>query len=268
MFVAPKGKILLACDLSQAESWIVAYRANEPKMKEALKLGIIHDLTASRFFGYDSVDNFLELKKTKPEIHKTQRYLGKRGNHGLAYKMGYVRHAQSVNKDSDKPPYVVISLAEAKRQFEVWHSFYNMKDWWSDIEKQLWDTRTLKTVYGFSRHFYGHPKDASTIGEATAFEPQATVAQHFYGKQQPGNEIAGGLLEIYHKIVKPSNDIKIVNTSHDSLCMEIPLGLEKEIGEHTVKLLSRPIIINGDDFIIPVDCEIGDRYGELEKFKL
>lgn len=268
VFVAPPGKTFLACDLSQAESWIVAYKANESKMKESLNKGLIHDLTASVLFGYESVERFMEIKKENPEIYTTQRYLGKRDNHGLAYRMGYKTQAESINKDSDKPPYVTISLAESKRQYELWHSFYSIKDWWNDIDRQLWDTRRLRTVYGFERTFFGDPRDSATQREATAFEPQSTVAQHFYGKLQPGNEIPGGLLEIYRQLVMPFKDILIVNTAHDSLCLEVPEKNYKDIAEQVVKLLRRPIVINGDDFIIPVDAEVGTRFGEMRKYKI
>jgi hypothetical protein len=39
---AKPNHLLLAFDLSQAESWVVAYLANEPRMKKALMYGDIN----------------------------------------------------------------------------------------------------------------------------------------------------------------------------------------------------------------------------------
>jgi hypothetical protein len=35
-----------------------------------------------------------------------------------------------------------------------------------------------------------------------------------------------------------------------------------------VSLLKRPLVIKGREFTIPVDCEMGERWGELTKVKI
>src|SRR5881628_249621 len=100
MIVAPKGKTLIAFDLSQAETWVVAWLANEPNMKHFLLNSDIHTETAVALF-----------HKLFAQIIVEERYIGKQNNHANSYGMGPDRQAQVINKRSDQPPYVTVSVA-------------------------------------------------------------------------------------------------------------------------------------------------------------
>lgn len=259
MIVAPKGKVLIACDLSQAESWIVAYRANEPRMKHALNFGDIHRETALGFF------------PKPPELIITEeRYIGKQFNHASSYRMGPERAAEIINKKSDQPPFVTVSLTQAKEFSRKWHTLYNVKTWWSEIEEQLNQTRSITTAYGRKRHFFAAWGN-ELFKEATAYEPQSTVADHFNGAVHPELGIEGGLLGIYRKLIKTGSynqELKIVHQAHDSLMMECPQEVSLEVAGIMTEQLRRPLVINGEEFTIPSDCEIGERWGEMEKVKV
>lgn len=256
MIVAPKGKLLVSLDLSQAETWVSAFLANEPNMKNSLLNGDIHTDTAAY------------LDNCKPEeVTATGRYSGKRCNHALTYRMSYLRLVQVVNKESDKPPYVVFSYPQGKRLYDKWHQLYNLKNWWSQIEYELGqNARTLTTPYGRIRTFFAG-WGQELFKEATAYVPQSTVADHLNGAIQPELGIAGGLLEVYRRFVKANQVIKIINQSHDSFISEIDTELVDEIAPQLIALVKRPLVVNGETFTIPVDCEIGERWGELEKRK-
>lgn len=254
MIVAPKGKVLIACDLSQAESWIVAFKANEPRMKHALMFGDIHRETAIGFFD-----------KPASEIITEERYIGKQYNHASSYRMGPERAAEVINKKSDQPPYVTVSIPQSKVFASKWHSLYNVKTWWAEIDEQLNKTRTLTTTYGRKREFFAAWGN-ELFKEATAFEPQSTVADHFNGALHPELRIPGGLLEVHRQV--RCAEIPIVHQAHDSLMVECPIGIEKEIAGKIMSLLRRPLIVNYEELTIPVDCEIGERWGEMEKVKL
>jgi DNA polymerase I-like protein with 3'-5' exonuclease and polymerase domains len=259
---AEEGKTLIACDLSQAETWIVGYDAREPKMIQELKYGDIHKRTASIIF-----------EKDFSLITEIERYGGKRTNHATSYGMKPPRFAQVVNKESDQPPYLVISTAQARRFQNLWHGYYTQvkNEFWGGIQEQLKNNRTLENYYGFPRQFWG-PWGDELFKEGYAFIPQSTVAAHFNGAEQYGNEIPGGMLEIKKRIIDtPSNrsgEIKIINQSHDSCMLEVPTGSARDILEEVGQLLYRPIIIKGEECWIPVDGEIGERWGEMEKVKL
>jgi DNA polymerase I-like protein with 3'-5' exonuclease and polymerase domains len=262
MFIAPKDKLIVMVDLSQAESWIVAYLANEVKMKEALALGIIHEQTAANALFFCPIE----------EVSKTMRYLGKRSNHALSYRMSGKRLTQVVNKDSDQPPFITITNQQGNEYHDNWHRYYDLKEWWYSIEKQLDRDRTLITPYGRRRTFYGNlqnPYERHEVHkQATAHVPQSTIADHFTGKLHPELGIKGGLKEVYRQVIQPSSgNIELCNMSHDSLAMYVPKNLVSEITEQTKQLIARPIVVNGELFTIPVDAEIGERYGSLEKVK-
>lgn len=273
IFVAPKDKLLVAADLSQAESWIVAYLAQERNMQYSLNESDIHtDSAAALFFP----DNYCQHKWKKIEdesrscticgiiVTKPMRYIGKRYNHASAYRMKPPRAAQVINKDSDKPPYVTVTLDESKTFSANWHNRYNLKIWWREIEAQLNYNRALVTTYGRSRTFFGAWGD-ELFKEATAFEPQSTVADHFNGMTHPILRVEGGLRMIYKKLVKPYKDRQIVNQAHDSFMAEVPKQDAVEFAHESKSLLLRPLIIKDVEFTIPVDSEMGERWGELEK---
>lgn len=274
MIVAAPGNVLVAADLSQAESWVVAYLADEPNMKKSLHDGDIHTETAGSALFHPDVgcqhnwhtedkELWTCLNGCEHTVVKTGRYIGKRYNHASAYRMSYIRAAEVINKDSDKPPYVTVTLEESKTFSTRWHQFYNIKNWWNEIEQQLSRERAITTSYGRKRIFFAQWGE-SLFKEATAYEPQSTVADHFNGMVHPQVGVKGGLLEIYRQLVKPYPEHKIINQSHDSAILEVPVTVGHEIVERMQVLLRRPIVIHGEEFTIPTDGEIGERWGEME----
>lgn len=260
--MAPKGKLLVNFDLAQAESWIVAYLANEATIKHVLQHGDFHRETGQRALNKYTDDEWEALESP---VRKVLRYTGKRYNHASAYRMGAFRAAEVINKDSDKPPYVTVSIAESKLYYQAWHGYYNIKPWWDEIEYQLNLTRTLKTPYGRIRYFSNSWGD-ELFKEATAYVPQSTVADHMNGCVQDELGVEGGVLWVHRKFVEPGF-IKIINQSHDSILCEIPEHDVLELCPQIQKELLRPLVVNGEEFTIPVDCEIGERWGELKEQK-
>ena len=254
MIQAPKGKLLIQTDLSQAESWVVAYLANEQNMKHFLLNSDIHTEAAVELFD-----------KPFEEVIVEERYIGKQNNHANSYGMGPQRQAQVINKRSDQPPYVTVTIAQCKFYQTKWHGlFTGIRLWHNDIKYQLQQTMTLVTPYGRRRTFFGAWGE-ELWKEAYAHIPQSTVSDHFRGCVQPELGIAGGLLEVYKTVV--TDEIRIINDSHDSCIVEAPKEVAQEVGERVRELLRRPLVINGEEVTIPVDLEIGERWGEMEKVK-
>jgi len=275
MIQAPPNKVLIAFDLSQAESWIVAFRSNERNMKQALLYGDIHTETAGNalFHANTGCPHTWNIKikgeiwacpLCELEVTKLMRYVGKRYNHASAYRMGAERAAQVINKDSDKPPYFTVTVKQSKVFSESWHSYYNLKPWWYNIEEQLNRTRTITTVYGRTRMFFKQWGN-ELFKEATAYEPQSTVGDHFNGMVQPDLNIKGGLREVYLQLVKPYDDHRVINQSHDSAILEVPKSIASDLFDPIKKLMMRPLVINNEEFTIPVDVEWGERWSEMEK---
>lgn len=254
MVCAGKGKVLVNCDLNQAESWLVAGLSGSKNMMTALLANILHEQTASAIY-----------EKSMELVTKDERYTGKRVNHASGYRMSPERFTQVYNKDSPIP----ISTKQARQYSIAWHNLYpEIKNfWWPDIEEQLNKTRTLTTPYGRKRMFF-QAWGNELFKEATAYTPQSTVADHFNGLTHPDLGIVGGLLAFKRQVVDKSNgEIRIINQSHDSALLELPHRIASDIALSFMSLLRRPIPINGELVTIPVDAEIGERWGELEKLK-
>ena len=261
IFVPDEGNIFVAADFSQAESWIVAYLSEDDRMKEALHAGRIHETTAAALY-----------KKPIQEITKTERYCGKQCNHAFAYRMEAYRHMEVVNSYSTEPPFISITLPESERRHRIWHSLYfNVSQkWWPQIEHDLVTKRFLRTPYGRIRRFYGDLREGSArkkaLKEATAFLPQSTIADHVFGARQDSQR-AGGILEVYRTVVE-SGLGKIVNTSHDSVAIECLRQSGDDVVSALVQALKRPMVVKGEEFVIPVEVEMGENYGEMKKVQI
>lgn len=254
MIVAPKGKVLVACDLSQAETWIVAWLSNEHNMKHFLLTSDIHTETAvymfSTPFGLVTVE---------------MRYIGKQNNHANSYGMKAAQQARVINKRSDQPPYVVVTIKQCKKYQEAWHSLYpGVHMWHESTKEQLRRNMTLVTPYGRSRTFFGNWGD-DLFKQAYAHVPQSTVSDHFHGCVQPELGIKGGLIAVRENIC--TDEILLCHDAHDSCMLEVPKQNALEIGERLRATLRRPLIVNGEEITIPVDLEIGERWGEMDKIK-
>lgn len=269
VFVAPKDKLLVSIDLAQAESWVVAYLANERNMKYALKFSDIHcQGTGAILFvtgcGHDWVKGENKCKNCGVVLSKNQRYLGKRYNHATSYGMKSDKAARIINADSDKPPYVTVTSAESEIYHNRWHQYYNVKGWWAEV---LSKGHVMTTTYGRTRTFYGIWGD-DLEREKIANEPQSTVADHFNGAIHPLIGIPGGLITIYRTLIRPYREHRILNQSHDSCILELPKQSAAQIGIEAQQLLKRPMVIKGEEFIIPTDGKIGDRWDEAQMEKL
>lgn len=254
---ASPGHVLISMDFSQAETWVVAYLANEPSMKHSLKTSDVHRDTAA-----------FALFNCRPEdVTPVMRYTAKRCNHALSYRMGPERAAQVINSDSDAPPYLVVTNKQTKEFAAKWLQYYKgINNWWLAIDECMARNRTIITTYGRKRVFFGqYGKELAK--EMTAFEPQSTVADHCNGRVHPQLNIEGGLRGIYNHIVVPKLG-SIVNQSHDSVIVETPLRLASECAAIMYKEMYRPLIIKDEQFYIPVDCEMGERWGELQEVEI
>lgn len=257
MFVSRSDNhTLVQLDLSQAESWVVAYLSDDPNMKDALIHHDIHTVTATALFDLTS-------PPTKP-----QRYTGKRCNHAFAYRMSPQRFVQVFNKDAGEMGLPQISMRDGVSFSNKWIKLYSgIKIWWSNIEDKLGKTRTLVTPYGRVRTFFGQ-WGQDLFKKATAFLPQSTVADHFNGAVQREVGIQGGLLQIYKQIVAPSNgEILLCNQSHDSCILDVPDNRVAEVADHAKMLLLRPFVVNSVELLIPVSIETGKRWGELSDYQ-
>ena len=261
MIVSRPGYVLASFDLKQAESWVVAYLANEARMKDALQHDDIHLVTAAEAF-----KPYFKLERA--QVTKEVRYTAKRFNHATCYRMGPGRAIEIINKDANELGLnIVLTQKDGKELYDLWHSFYHLKAWWDQIEWQLMNNaRTLRTPYGRLRTFFDAPGN-ELWKKATAHVPQSTVSDHMKGKVQKEVGVEGGLKVIYEHWVKPGH-LFLCHEGHDSAVLELPLATKSDLIPQVYSTLLRPLVINGEEFTIPVDIEVGERWGELEPYEV
>jgi hypothetical protein len=253
MFIAPKDHVFLQMDLSQAETWVSAHLAKEYTMIHALKEEDIHVVTAAFLF---------DIPKEKVGKKSIERYIGKKSNHSFTYRQGPDSFTDNFNKESVDLG-ISITLTQGKTYHSKWNMLYNLRPWWDEIENKLRKDRKLTTPYGRECTFFeGWGK--LLFNTATAYVPQSTVADHSWGAIQPGVHDKPGGIRAISKFCK-NNGFRFVHTAYDSIMTEIPNNLVDEIAPQIYNMFHRPLVINGEEFYIPVDCEYGERYGEWYK---
>lgn len=163
VFIADPKKVFLYADLERAESLVVAHITGDPRMlaDHAPEVDAHTSLAAHLF------------KKPESEITKDERYLGKKTRHAGNYMQGALTFMRNINQDAHKTG-VSLEYREADRlikEYRAAHPF--LPSWWKRVEQELWRTRTLTTLLGRRRTFFGHI--GSILPEAIAFGPQGTV---------------------------------------------------------------------------------------------
>ena len=144
MFVADEGKILIEADKKQGENRILAYLAEEDKMKEAFKQGVdIHSFNARNIFGVR-------------EPSKVQRLYAKKRTHGWDYGLG-----ARTNEER-----------EAKAKY--FRAYPKIELWQKRIVEEVNKKRVLTNPFGRRRVFFAR-KGPQLWQEAYAFLPQSTL---------------------------------------------------------------------------------------------
>lgn len=241
--LADEGMVIYQIDLSQAENRIVAYVAPEPLQIKAFEVKMdLHRQTASLIFGipFDEVSDE-EGSSQLGNGEQSQRFWGKKANHGLNYDLGYKTFAL-LNELPEK---------ESKLLVERYHQIYpGIRQYHAWIKTRLSKDRTIENPFGRKRLFLGRWGD-ELFKEAYAQFPQSTVADKI-------NE--QGLAYVYYN-QQWFGKVYILNQIHDSIVIEIPVNAgwtyHAECLLRIVESLETPITWRGTTFTIPTDVIMG-----------
>lgn len=265
VFIPDPGKRFGYADLERAESLVVAHLSGDPQMMANHAPGVD---------GHKRVGAFL-FGVSEDTITDDQRYLSKRTGHAGNYMMGPEKFMKIVNAESSKTG-ITITFAEAKRLLNGYKEYYSrLPQWWSSIERELWATRTLTTLLGRRRQFFGHVGGILPI--AVAFKPQGTVGDTLnvallnlegvvcdYAKQMCDVE----------KIRDLSSDLKNYGYEglaqiHDAVSFQYYEEYEKQVVSCVTQLMEVPLLSPafGDLFSIPVEVMVGPNWGDVKKYK-
>lgn len=232
IFISDSGTIFIAGDLWQAEAMVVAWLANDPRIKTMLKSGKkIHSEFGA--WTYQVAPDQLtpqQYKISKRIIHATNYDMGP---DQLAYHAGVTR---MVGKE----------LRQKYNNF-----FMGLESWKESIRKQLSYNRTLITPQGRRRQFFGMWNDA-LFRAAYAHIPQATVADLI-------GHIANAL-----SFRLPKSAMVLLQV-HDELINQARTQDEQKVVDLFQAESKRPMIINGDILTIPLEVKVGINWRDLHE---
>jgi DNA polymerase-1 len=226
-------------DLSQAENRVVAYLGPEPAMISAFESGLdVHKQTAALIFG-------VPISEVSDEIGScdigggnfSQRFWGKKANHGLNYDLGYKTFAF----------YYEILEADAKFICEKYHKAYpGVRQYHEWVRHQLSKDRTLTNLFGRKRLFLDRWGD-ELFKSAYSYIPQSSVAEIINRR---------GLVYIYYNqhLFKP---VDLLLQVHDSIVFQMNYKKYgwKEQAECLMLIkqsLEAPLTWRGTSFVIPI----------------
>ena len=128
-FVAPTGRVLVACDYSQIELRIMAHLSQDPALLRAFESGAdIHRATAAEVFG-----------KPLDEVSANERRAAKAINFGLMYGMGAFGLARQLG----------IPRGEAQDYIALYFSRYpGVRDFMERTRQQAKEQGYVETVFG------------------------------------------------------------------------------------------------------------------------
>lgn len=237
-FTADEGYLFIQPDYAKAESWIVAYLADDEKMLTALRSADFHSTNASEILG-----------KPVTKENYSDRQLGKKISHAANYRVTPFTMVKSLAKEG-----YIFSKTECQGMLDSYFRAYpRVKTFQENIIDELRkNDMTLKSPWGRKMTFFKHWGN-DLFNAACAFKPQSTV----------GDMTNRALINLYHGL--DDIDGAILLQVHDS----IPMQIRKEqvndsLVERIKNLMSVPITIRGETFTIPIDIEVGDNWYELE----
>ncbi len=253
--LADDGCILVELDKAAAENRVVAYVANESKMIKCFEEGKdLHRMTAGLIFNKRPEEVSDEPGSCKYGGGRySERFWGKKANHGLNYDLGYKQFALLYEISENEARYIV----------EAYHSAYPaVRKWHKQIQAQLAKNRTLVSCAPFSQPSTFRDRWSTDLLKAAySYIPQATVVELV-------NQ--WGLIYTYEKwCICNDNFCEILNQIHDSIVLQYNLKfgyapIAQSISD-IVRSLNQPLSYDGRSFYIPTDGNIGFNCGKYSE---
>ncbi len=196
VFIAPKGKVLLAADYSQIELRILAHLADDPGLKKAFVEGLdIHLATASRIFN-----------KQLSGVTKQERGIGKTINFATLYGQG--AHALSRQLGIDY---------QTARTYieEYFEQFPKVRAWKEKILTKARECGYVETLWGRKRYI---PELSSNNRAFQAFGERAAVNHPVQGTA--ADMIKEAMVEIDKLLGNKNKQCQMILQVHDELLFE------------------------------------------------
>ncbi|MDE2103872.1 MAG: hypothetical protein KGL39_41935, partial [Patescibacteria group bacterium] len=246
LYIPDPGMTFFDTDLDRADLQVVAWEADQPELKAALRKGVdMHLMNAFAIAGREPpdldwlVEDHPEYERVRSRMKK-ERQLAKMWCHGTNY--GGSARTMAINCG--------ISVAESERAQALYFSRYpGIKKWHQRVEKQLRETKTVSNKFGYRRTYF--ERTDNILPEALAWIPQSTV----------GIYIDRVWIAIYENLP----EVDILLQVHDSLAGQFPTHLAARC-KHDILSLAKEIVVPYDDpLIIPLGIKTSEiSWGDVE----
>jgi DNA polymerase I-like protein with 3'-5' exonuclease and polymerase domains len=249
MFIADPGYGFGYFDLAQAEARVVAWDAKIDKW--------MHDFERARLDGgFDchrslASDMFKMPYDDVPTLDRnndgtvTLRFVAKRCRHGLNYRMGADVLATTTG----------LSMSEAQIAFDKYHrATPELRRWWQAIEQEVRKTSQLFNFYG-RRLLILQRIDDQALKSVVAFKPQSTI----------GDKVVR-VIYLSESDPRWPSDARIALNIHDALICIAPIAKLKTCLSIMKKYAQEPLLIHGNQLIIPADLKIADSASEVNRW--
>ena len=195
MFIPDPGKVIVDADLAGADAQVVAWEANDDKLKAAFREGkSVHLMNGEDLLGteFTSADGHHK----NPGTPKGRMYDAlKRFVHGT----NYLSTARNLHLN----PNVGWPMRDCETRQRRWFDLHpGIRQWHRRIEDAVNRTRVITNQFGYRIIYFDRPD--AVLTQAVAWGPQSTVAEVcFRGALRLRREVAWAemLLQVHDSIV-------------------------------------------------------------------
>jgi DNA polymerase I-like protein with 3'-5' exonuclease and polymerase domains len=168
MFIPDPGMVIVDADLAGADAQVVAWEANDSKLKQAFREGkSVHLMNGEDLLG--KAFSEAEGHHKNPGTQKGRMYDAlKRFVHGT----NYLSSARNLHLN----PAVAWPLADCEARQRRWFDLHpGIKDWHVRVKDSIERTRSIRNQFGYRIVYFDRPD--SVLTQAVAWGPQSTVAE-------------------------------------------------------------------------------------------
>ncbi len=217
MFIPDTGYTIVDADLAGADAQIVAWEANDTKLKQMFREKVkLHAVNAKLIYGSAAGAD----GKREPYYTRT-----KMGVHASNYGASARTVAAAIG----------ITVREAEDFQRKWFGEHpEIRQWHRAVEESLITTRSVRNKFGYRRFYFD--RIDSILPEALAWIPQSSVAC----------TINRGMLRVYNTLPQ----VQLLLQVHDSIVVQVPTPLLDKLIPLILECLRVTIPYN-DPLIIP-----------------
>lgn len=249
-FQAGKGNTLISIDYENLEVWIGAYLMNDRALQKILEDGInFHDFNNGVFFGVTKDDPEWGTLRKAAKVIVFGRILYGGTDNGI------------YNNVMTAFPNCGLTLKKFKKAVQNYMDAHpDYVKWCKEVQEIALHKRLSVNGFGRVRQLLGD--DLSIMRQALNSPVQGTAADVAREAMADCQEYIDEMSSKDHRW----SDVKLLLQIHDELVFECPISMRQEVCTAMVKLMTKPITINGYTFNLKVDPEVGKYWGNQESY--